>query len=141
MAVKFSNTETDAITDINITPFVDVVLVLLVIFMVTAPMIAQQVVDIELPSSETADSAKTDTLGLAITAGGQFLLNGNITAEDSVFNITQAAVKKNRNVQVVIAADRESPHKHVIRAIDVIKKAGVENFAFQVNKSDDNKKD
>ena len=119
-------------SDINITPFVDVVLVLLVIFMVTAPMIAQQVLDIKLPSAESADSVSTEALGLAVTAKGQFLLNGKLIDQESLKIKTQDAVKKNKNVQVVIAADGDSPHRFVIKAIDIIKKSGVENFAFQV---------
>ena len=122
----------ESISDINITPFVDVVLVLLVIFMVTAPMMVQQVLDIQLPSSQSADNAAPETLGLAVTAKGQFLLNGKLASEDKVFSLAKAAAEKNKNTQVIIAADSEAKHRFVIKAIDLIKRAGIENFAFQV---------
>ena len=123
-----------AITDINITPFVDVVLVLLVIFIVTAPMLFKQVIDIKLPSASSAAQTAPDTLGLAVTASGALLLNGETLSVAQVKNFVRQVVQKNSKVQVIIAADREAAHKHVIRAIDVIKQAGVENFAFQVSR-------
>lgn len=123
-----------AITDINITPFVDVVLVLLVIFIVTAPMLFKQVIDIELPAASFSAQTAPDTLGLAVTASGALLLNGEPLSATQIKNFAQQAVQKNSKVQVIIAADREAAHKHVIKAIDVIKQAGVENFAFQVSR-------
>lgn len=134
MAAKIDDQDSDeGINEINITPFVDVVLVLLVIFMVTAPMMVQQVLEVKLPSAESSDAAAPETIGLAVTAKGQFLLNGKIATEKSVYERAVLAVKKNKDSQVIIAADGESQHKFVIKAIDVIKRAGVENFAFQVN--------
>jgi biopolymer transport protein ExbD len=121
------------INEINITPFVDVVLVLLVIFMVTAPMMVKQVLNIQLPSSESADTTESETLGLAITAKGQFLINGKIATEKAVFERAVLAIKKDKNAQVIIAADSESLHRYVVKAIDVVKRAGVENLAFQVS--------
>ena len=124
----------NAITDINITPFVDVVLVLLVIFIVTAPMLFKQVIDVKLPSAATAEQTAPDTIGLAVTAAGDFLLNGETMNTAQVKDFTRQAVQSNKQVQVIIAADREAAHKHVIKAIDIIKQAGVENFAFQVSR-------
>ena len=128
------NNTGNAITDINITPFVDVVLVLLVIFIVTAPMLFKQVIDIKLPSASTAEQTAPDTIGLVITAAGDLLLNGETMSATQVKDFASQAVRQNKNVQVIIAADRESAHKHVIKAIDIIKQAGVENFAFQVSR-------
>jgi len=132
MALSTENSD-EGINDINITPFVDVVLVLLVIFMVTAPMMVQQVLNIQLPSSESADTTESETLGLAITAKGQFLLNGKLTTEKAIFERATLALKKDRNTQVIIAADSESLHRYVVKAIDIVKRAGVENLAFQVS--------
>ena len=123
----------EGINEINITPFVDVVLVLLVIFMVTAPMMVQQVLNIELPSSQSADTTEPKTLGLAITAKGQFLINGKLATEKSLFDLAQLAVKEDKNTQLIIAADSDSRHRYVVKAIDIIKRAGIENFAFQVS--------
>ena len=123
-----------AITDINITPFVDVVLVLLVIFIVTAPMLFKQVIDVKLPQAASSAPTAPGTLGLVVTATGQLLLNGEPMTSTQVKNFTEQAVQQNSEVQVIIAADREAAHKHIIKAIDVIKRVGVENFAFQVSR-------
>ncbi len=128
------HSENSAITDINITPFVDVVLVLLVIFIVTAPMLFKQVIDVKLPAAATSTQTAPDTIGLAITATGVLLLNGTTMQATQVRDYVYQAVQKNNRVQVIIAADREAAHKHVITAIDMIKQVGVENFAFQVSK-------
>ncbi len=134
MAGSFDS-EGESISDINITPFVDVVLVLLVIFMVTAPMMVQKVLDVQLPNSESSDTTQPDTLAVAVTSNGQFLINGNITTDNGLLDQASKAVERNKNVQVIIAADMESAHKFVIKAIDLIKRAGVENFAFQVTRT------
>ena len=123
-----------AITDINITPFVDVVLVLLVIFIVTAPMLFKQVIEVTLPQAATSAQTAPDTLGLAITAAGDLLLNGAPVTVAQMRDYARRAVQANSRVQVIIAADREAAHKYVIKAIDIIKQAGVENFAFQVSR-------
>ena len=78
----------------SISPFVDVVLVLLVIFMVTVPMMVQQVLEVKLPSAESSDTAAPETIGLAVTAKGQFLLNGKIATEKSVYEKAVLTVKK-----------------------------------------------
>lgn len=132
--MKSTGSAGDAITDINITPFVDVVLVLLVIFIVTAPMLFKQVIDIKLPPAASSTQTAPDTLGLAVTATGQLLLNGKTMTAAEVKDFAARAVQQNKMVQVVIAADSEAAHKHVIKAIDIIKQAGVENFAFQVSR-------
>ena len=129
-----SSTERTAITDINITPFVDVVLVLLVIFIVTAPMLFKQIIDVKLPQAASSTQTAPDTFALAVTASGQLLLNGKTVMDAQVANFATQAVQHNKNVQVIIAADRNAAHKYVIKAIDIIKQAGVENFAFQVSR-------
>lgn len=123
-----------AITDINITPFVDVVLVLLVIFIVTAPVLFKQVIEVALPQAASSEQTAPDTLGLAITARGDLLLNGAPVTGAQARDNARRAVQANSRVQVIIAADREAAHKYVIKAIDIIKQAGVENFAFQVSR-------
>ena len=76
MAAKLDDHD-DGINEINITPFVDVVLVLLVIFMVTAPVMMKESLKVNLPKTLTSDvTAKTDSIGVAITKEGQVLFNG-----------------------------------------------------------------
>ena len=71
-----SEDDSGPISSINVTPFVDVVLVLLVIFMVTAPLLMQDSIGIHLPKASSSDKKLTSKMGVAVTRQGQILLNG-----------------------------------------------------------------
>ena len=130
-----SSTEEDSlISDINVTPFVDVVLVLLVIFIVTAPALVKDTLGIRLPKAAAADGSAMETLGVAVTAQGQILLNGTIATEEAVTAAVRAALAKNPDAQAIIAADGEARHADVVRAIDLVKSAGMNRFALQVER-------
>ena len=133
-AGSFDSDETGSITEINITPFVDVVLVLLVIFMVTAPMMMRDVLNLKLPSTKTSDMTESDTMAVVITKNGQFLMNGELSTEEALVSWSQKTAEKNPNTQVVIAADLDSRHESFVRVVDIIRSAGLFNFAIQVEK-------
>jgi biopolymer transport protein ExbD len=123
------------ISAINVTPFVDVVLVLLVIFMVTAPVIVKDTFGIHLPKAQSADQkAPNISLSVAVTAQGQILLNGLLTGPETVMAEVKQAVAKDPNAHVLISADGEAKHSDVVRAIDLLKTAGMEHFAIQIEK-------
>lgn len=130
-------TEADAygpISAINITPFVDVVLVLLVIFMVTAPMILKDVLNVKLPKAATGDGAAQSTLSIVIMRGGNILINGALADETTLRDTVKAELQQNPDVQAIISADEESAHKFLIQVIDWIKSEGLTKFALQVQK-------
>lgn len=134
-AILPSSTEDDPlIADINVTPFVDVVLVLLVIFIVMAPAMVKDTLGIRLPKAASADGSAMDTIGVAVTRQGQILLNGTIATEDAVVAAVKSALAKNPNSQAIIAADGESRHSDVVRAIDLVKGAGMNRFALQIER-------
>lgn len=126
----------EGIFDINITPFVDVLLVLLVIFMVTAPMMVQQSLRVNLPNSKTSDSVDKSTLTVVITSQGQYLLNGVVSDLETITSQASTMFKNNPGVQVIFAADLESKHKFVVEAMDKIRQTGITKFAFQVLKQE-----
>lgn len=125
----------EGINDINITPFVDVVLVLLVIFMVTAPMMMKDILGIKLPKVSSSDEQSFSTLAVAVTKNGQFLLNGELITPEALKEKCLAAAQKNPDVQAIISADVQTLHGDVVKAIDLVKSAGVAQFAIQVEKS------
>jgi biopolymer transport protein ExbD len=135
MASNFDPTKMEGINEINVTPFVDVVLVLLVIFMVTAPMMMKDVIGLQLPKTSASDSQSLSTLAIAVTKTGQYLLNGELLTIDSLKSRAEEALKKDSNVQAVISADIDARHGDVVRVIDTVKTAGIENFAIQVEKN------
>ncbi len=131
---SFDPDNLDGFSDINITPFVDVVLVLLVIFMVAAPVMVKQVLEVKLPKTSTGESKNIQTLGISILANGQVLLNGTLVTDEQLKLEALNAKNKHEKAQALISADLKSEHGAVIKVIDVLKSAGVDDFAFQVEK-------
>lgn len=134
MAGKF-DLEEEGINDINITPFVDVVLVLLVIFMVTAPVMLKESLKVNLPKTLTSDiGTKAATVGIAITKEGQTLLNGRIMADESLTQEILRISKDAPETNFLISADVDSRHGDLVRFIDLLKRNGLNRFALQVEK-------
>lgn len=124
--------ESTVITGINITPFVDVVLVLLVIFMITAPALMKDVIDIRLPKTVTGDGQVMQTLGVAVNKDGNILLDGILIDEDGLKLAAKQAVLKSPQSQAIISADIEVAYGKVVKVIDLLKSSGLEKFAVQV---------
>lgn len=141
MAASFEQEDHDeavggGFSSINVTPFVDVMLVLLVIFMITAPMLIKDIIDIKLPKTATSDGQKAELIGIAINKEGQVLLNGVLVDEDNLKSQVKQMLEVNPNTQGVISADVDLPYGKVVRVIDQLKLAGLEQFAVQIEKED-----
>lgn len=134
MASNFDPNESDSISDINITPFVDVVLVLLVIFMVTAPMMVKETMNIKLPKATSTQRSEVKTFAVAVSKNGQVLLNGEIIDMTLLFDRAVKLKSENPDIQLIISADKEAKHGEVIKVLDQVKLAGITNFAFQIEK-------
>jgi len=134
MAAKLDDND-EGINDINITPFVDVVLVLLVIFMVTAPVMLKESLKVNLPKTLTSDiTTKADSIGIAITKEGQVLFNGKLMGPESLQNELRTISQKAPETNFLISADTETRHGDVVRMIDMLKKNNLNRFALQVEK-------
>jgi biopolymer transport protein ExbD len=120
------------ITDINVTPLVDIVLVLLIIFMVTTTYIVNPTIKIDLPKAATGTEQTRTTLALTLTSDGGVYLNGERSDEGAVTRFIGTELPKNAELQAIIAADRVVPHGTVVRMIDLVKRAGVRKFAINV---------
>jgi len=126
-----------AITGINVTPLVDVTLVLLIVFMVTAKVIVSQAIPMPLPKASTPTAVQT-TLAVAVTAEGKLTLDGAPMADaDALSRATKARVgdpATAADTHAVIAADRGARHGAVIGAVDALRTAGVTKIAFAVDR-------
>ncbi|MFO8071231.1 MAG: biopolymer transporter ExbD [Polyangia bacterium] len=127
---KFEDDE--IITDINVTPLVDVMMVLLVIFMVTATYIVAQSIPVDLPEAGTGEDVVT-TLAITITEEGQLYLDGEKMDESKVRTQISRAKKTDPNLRVIIAADRRIAHGEVVHVIDMVRKLGVAKFAINID--------
>ncbi len=117
-------------SDINVTPLVDVMLVLLIIFMVTAPMMMQGV-EVNLPQT-TAKSIKTreDPLILSINKKRQIFLEDRQIALKELENKMKSIFKYRRNKELLLRADREVPYGFVIKVIAGVKRAGIDKLGM-----------
>lgn len=127
---KFDDEE--IISDINVTPFVDVALVLLIIFMVTATYIVAQSIPVDLPEAGTGEDVVT-TFAITITPDGQLFLDGEKKDEAGIRVKIRKAREHNEDVRVVIAADKVVTHGRVVHVIDLIRKEGVAKFAINID--------
>ena len=123
------------ITDINVTPLVDITLVLLIIFMVTTTYIVNPTIKIDLPKAATGTEQTRTTLALSLTSDGGIYLNGERSEEAAITRYIGAELPKNPELQAIIAADKVVPHGTVVRMIDIVKRAGVRKFAINVESS------
>jgi biopolymer transport protein ExbD len=120
----------EAISGINVTPLVDVMLVLLIILLMTAKQITSQSVPLDFP--KTAGSGGTEmVLRVILAADGTMRLDGRTLAnDDALFPLASEARAKPGEVRAVIQADRAVPHGRVIHVLDLLKQAHVEKIAF-----------
>lgn len=133
MAAQANNDE--AISDINIVPLVDIILVVLIIFMVTAPALMKPSVPIQLPEASSGDQTEPTLLQIAITADNRVLVNNQETDEDEAKRLARVEVERNPEVQAVVAADRDVPYGSVIRVLDWVKSSGVKKFAVTTDRA------
>ncbi len=120
------------ISEINVTPLVDIVLVLLIIFMVTAKLIVGRAIQVESPKAVSGEQVQT-TLALTIDKNRVLYLNGEVAPERAaVAEYIRKAVKQNPEVQAIVTADTVVPHGDVMELIDLVKLAGVKRFALTV---------
>jgi biopolymer transport protein ExbD len=124
----------DLIADINVTPLVDVVLVLLIIFMVTATYIVRASIEVDLPRAAHGGEAVGTVLSVVLTKDGQVFLDGVQRTEDALVARTRDAVARDVETRVIISADRGALHGAVVRVIDLVRGAGVTRFAIHVEK-------
>jgi biopolymer transport protein TolR len=118
------------ISAINVTPLVDVMLVLLIIFMVTAPII-QQGVEVSLPSVKAqALPGKEEQFVVSITRGGDIYLNDTRMTPDDLTTKLAAISKERPDIQVFLRADEQVAYGEVIRTMAAIKSAGIENVGM-----------
>ena len=121
------------ITDINVTPLVDIMLVLLIIFMLTAHLIARQAIEIQLPRAAHGAQLVPSTLNVILTREGRLYLNGAQVTHAALRAAVQGAVRKDEKTQVIIAGDKNVPHGHVVWVLDLVKALGVTSFAIQID--------
>ncbi|HET7825145.1 MAG TPA: biopolymer transporter ExbD [Anaeromyxobacter sp.] len=129
-----SGDDDELISGINVTPLVDIVLVLLIIFMVTATYIVRAAIDVDLPRAAHGGDPVGTVLSVVVTKGNEVYLDGVRVGENDLVRRTQAAVASDADTRVVISADKAALHGAVVRVIDLVKGAGATRFAIHVER-------
>lgn len=128
------------LSQINVTPFVDVILVLLIIFMVTAPMM-QEGLDVNLPKVKASGIALTDEEPIALTIDkkGEIFINNNKMAFSELRDKLEAIYKRKKNKVVLLRADKDVPYGYVVKTMAEIRKAGIEKVGMVTEPSETEK--
>lgn len=122
----------EAITGINVTPLVDITLVLLIIFMVTAKIIVSQSVPLDLPKAATGTEVQ-QVFSVILAADGSTYVDGKqVPNDDAMLAPARDAHVKNPDLRAVIKADSAVPHGRVIHVLDLLKQAQISKIAFGV---------
>lgn len=133
--MAFKNSDDDDLqSDINIVPLVDIILVVLIIFMVTAPMIMKPSINVNLPKAASGEVTQPSLLNISIRADGKVILQGKEVSDQQITEMAEQELKKNPETQAVISADKDVAHGIVVSVLDLIKSVGVKKFAISIDK-------
>ncbi len=130
---NFGGAEDDYVSGINVTPLVDVVLVLLVIFLMTAPVLYQSAIKVQLPKAKTGDSnPEKNPLNFTISKEGKVLWDKTEVDWNTLAQKVSEVVAKNPDQAALISADEATPHGTVVKLMDTLRQAGLTRFALNV---------
>jgi biopolymer transport protein ExbD len=123
----------EAITGINVTPLVDITLVLLIIFMVTTRIVMNQTVPLDLPKAATGTSDVQVVFSIILAADGRAMVDTKqIANDDAILQLARDAQAQHSDLRAVIKADAAVTHGRVIHVLDLLKQARVNKIAFGV---------
>jgi biopolymer transport protein ExbD len=124
------NNNAHPVVEINMVPLIDVMLVLLIIFMITAPLMTHAV-KIDLPKADSiAQTQETKNIDLAIDADGQFFWDGALVSRDQLRQNLQATATESPQPELHVRADQNVPYRAVAEALADAAKAGVSRIGF-----------
>ncbi len=125
----------DPIAEINIVPFVDIILVVLIIFMVTAPLVMKPAIDVSLPQASSGEVKETEkNLDVIIAPTGELYVNGKPTDLDGLKAEATNVAMKSVDSGAILNADKSVTLEKLTEVIDTIKLAGVKKVAFSIQK-------
>ena len=120
-------------SDINVTPMVDVMLVLLIIFMVTAPLLTSGI-DIELPKADgNMMSGSEKTLDIGVTADGKIFIADSEYSKDNFLEKVKSIMALNKDIQIVISGDKNSAYGNVIEVMGLLREGGYTKIGLKTD--------
>lgn len=134
MGAGSDDNEDGIISNINITPMVDVILVLLVIFMVTANFLKKESININLPKVASADPNIKESKQVAVTREGKLFLEGRSVSESALLEEMRRESKYRPNMRVTLSADENLSYGTVSKVMGLLRRAGVTRMALSVKR-------
>lgn len=118
-----------AIAEINITPFTDVILVLLIIFMITTPLIVQTTIKVNLPNAKSAKASDAaDQVSITVGSKNSIYLDGNLITKDELRDKVAAIYKNNPSLKVVLFSDKSAHFKDIVAVLDIMNELGIRSL-------------
>jgi biopolymer transport protein ExbD len=124
----------EEITGINVTPLVDIVLVLLIIFMVTANFIVRETLEVDLPRAAHGGETVQGLINVVLDKDGRIFFDGAEMTEEDLLRHVAESLAKDPQTRAVISADQASNYGRVMHLIDAIKGQGIGKFALNIQK-------
>lgn len=124
----------EEITGINVTPLVDIVLVLLIIFMVTANFIVKETVEVDLPRAASGGETVQGLVNVVLSKEGTLYFDGAEVSEAEMIRRIDDALNKDKDTRAIISADQSINYGKVMRLIDLVKGQGIAKFALNIEK-------
>ncbi|MBF5046177.1 biopolymer transporter ExbD [Aggregicoccus sp. 17bor-14] len=124
----------EEIVGINVTPLVDITLVLLIIFMVTANFIVKETVEVDLPKAANGGETVQGLVNVVLDKAGQLYFDGAPVTEGELQQKAAAQLQKDPQTRAIISADQSLPYGRVMHLIDVVKGQGIARFALNIEK-------
>ncbi len=134
MAGPIGGGDDEPIAAINVVPLVDIILVVLIIFMVTAPLVLKPTIDINLPKASSGDESPPTPLNIAVGADGVISLNGRAATPAEVTALASQLVAAKPDTAAILQADKGVTLERLTEIIDLVKSAGVKKVAFSIEK-------
>jgi biopolymer transport protein ExbD len=135
MGGSMNSDQDQPIAEINVVPLVDIILVVLIIFMVTAPLVLKPTIDVDLPqasSGETKEAPKS--IEVVINKAGDLYLEGSPVSLDQLKSTVTLEAEKNSESSVVLTADKDVTLNGLTTIIDAIKGSGIKKVGFSIQK-------
>ena len=132
------NDDDRIMSDINIVPLVDIMLVLLITFMMVSTMVDFSAIHVELPKAATAEDAKDKSFSIVISKDGDYFFSGEpVSSIDDLKLRIEHQKMQNPQIQAVISADKSVTHGQVIKVLDLIRRSKIAKYAISVELSED----
>lgn len=132
---SYNSDSDEPIAQINVVPLVDIILVVLIIFMVTAPLVLKPTIDVDLPQASSGETKQAPkNIEVVINRAGDLYLDGSKVTLEQLKSTVSLEAKKSKESSVVLTADKEVTLEGLTTIIDAIKGSGIKKVGFSIQK-------